>query len=259
MPLISDQPTLLTHGYEIIKSDSVSQLDSIRGFIANAIKKRCKNYNSYDLTSASSILNKTHLIAGIESDADANELVLDIIKKSSSEFDFSSVVYNSFKSKIDNYIGPDLHAQRNNNVVFQFPNSMRFSELHTDSPPNSPYELVFWVPLVDCYETKSFYIVPLNKSKMLLKDYREDPDITWDHFKAKCLEHAKHVKVDYGSAMIFWTGLIHGSLVNKTNESRWCINARFKNLFAPCGEHNPITYYRVFKTSSLSQLALDFQ
>ena len=38
--------------------------------------------------------------------------------------------------------------------------------LHTDTWSGvSPYEIVVWFPLVDCYKTKTMYILPANKLK----------------------------------------------------------------------------------------------
>ena len=148
-------------------------------------------------------------------------------------------------------------AQRSaNNIVFQAPNSNRFSELHSDAPPNSEFELVVWVPLVNCYGTKSFFMVPLEDSFDLLAKYKSKQFTSWNDFKSKALEKAIHLKINYSQALIFWTGMIHGSLKNATNESRWCLNVRYKNLFAPSGQHDPLTYYRIFRKSVVTDLAL---
>tara|TARA_Y100001954_G_scaffold213039_1_gene241277 strand:+ start:4290 stop:5063 length:774 start_codon:yes stop_codon:yes gene_type:complete len=256
LDLKMNKPQLSTHGYEILSADKLDCLDDIRNFIAKSLVDEYKP-NMPPKTS-SEVLNNAHKIANIHNDSEANSMVLDIIKLTSKEHDFSDIVYQTFQSAIEKHLGPDLHAQRNNNIVFQCPDSDRYSELHTDCPPNSPFELVFWVPLVDCYASKSFYLVPLAKTKALLEEYRSTPDYSWDDFKNECVDCADHLEINYGSAIVFWTGLIHGSLSNSTSESRWCINARFKNLYAPCGQHNPLTYYRIFKTSSISELALDF-
>ncbi|MDC3185832.1 hypothetical protein OBA47_01190 [bacterium] len=256
MDLNHHKPNLSSHGYEIIPADKIDHLDEIQDIIAKSLIDKYKPDSSF--ASPSDILNNAHTIANIESDSEANSMVLDIINLTSREYDFSTIVYRSFSTVIDKYLGPDLHAQKNNNIVFQCPSSDRYSELHTDCPPNSPYELVFWVPLVNCFASKSFYLVPLAETQTLLQDYRSNPDYSWHDFKNRCIQCADHLEIDYGSAIVFWTGLIHGSLSNATTESRWCINARFKNLFAPCGQHNPLTYYRIFKTSSVSNLALNF-
>lgn len=247
--------TLSSHGFELVSADTLDSLDKIKLFLSQEISSlSCHPTTSF---TPDYILNHAHELVGISSDAEANQLVMELISKSSDYFDFSSISYESFTSHIVNMLGPDLHAQKNNNLVFQYPLSERYSELHTDYPPNSPFELVFWIPLVNCYESKTFFIVPLSQSLKLLADYKSMMFDSWEAFKHECLSSAIHVNVSYGQALVFWTGIIHGSLVNTSNESRWCLNVRFKNLYAPCGQHNPLTYYRIFKTSSVSNIALN--
>ena len=246
--------SLSSHGFELITADSLEKLDSLKLFLSKRIASA--SAHSTSTFTPDYILNHSHTLLNISSDVMANQLVMDLINHSSDDFDFSEISYHSFQSSITSFLGPDLHAQKNNNLVFQYPESERFSELHTDFPPNSPYELVFWIPLVDCFESKTFYIVPLSKSLELLSDYKSMKFNSWDAFKEACLSHAIQVTVPYGKALVFWTGIIHGSLINSSNESRWCINARFKNLFAPCGQHNPLTYYKIFLTSAVSNIAL---
>ena len=62
-------------------------------------------------------------------------------------------------------------------------------------------------------------------------------------------------EIDYGSALFFWSGLLHGSVTNETKESRWSYNVRYKNLFAPSGMKDPLVFYRVFKKSHITFLA----
>ena len=36
----------------------------------------------------------------------------------------------------------------------------------------SPFDIVVWIPLVDCYNTKSMYILPPHHNKLFLKNLR---------------------------------------------------------------------------------------
>ena len=249
----ADKPSLSSHGYQIIKTNHLEELDIFRKDLAGFLIERFSLPNQ----EASLILNNIHKIANIDSDRKANDLVLEVINNFSTSYDFAEIAYKLYGEQIEKILGPDLHAQRNNNIVFQYPNSSRFSELHTDSPPNSPYEIVFWIPLVNCYESKSFFVLPIEESKNLINKYKSNNFNNWSDFKKESLSKACHVKVDYSEALLFWTGIMHGSLNNQTNESRWCLNVRFKNLFTPCGQHDPLTYYRVFRTSIVSNLAFN--
>ena len=241
------------HGFQLLETKNLKKLNIFKKALSLYLKEKY----SFEETEPDIILNKIHHLAKIKSDKDANELVLDIIKTFADKYDFAEIAFDCFTKEIIELLGPDLHSQRNNNIVFQYPNSNRYSELHTDSPPNSPYEVVFWIPLVNCYDTKSFFVIPKADSKNLIEDYKNNKYPDWTQFKDNALKKAVHLKVEYKQALVFWTGIMHGSLSNQTDESRWCLNVRFKNLFAPCGQHDPLTYYRIFKTSSISKLALE--
>ena len=51
--------------------------------------------------------------------------------------------------------------------------------------------------------------------------------------------------------------MFHGSEVNKTDETRFSLNIRFKGLFTPSGKKFPLHFFRLFKISELTKLALD--
>jgi ectoine hydroxylase-related dioxygenase (phytanoyl-CoA dioxygenase family) len=65
--------------------------------------------------------------------------------------------------------------------------------------------------------------------------------------------------VPYGSALLFWPGLFHGSLMNRESDSRLSLNIRFKHLFAPLGIKDPFRYFTVLHTSPLTRLGLAFE
>lgn len=241
-------------GYEILNIENIQPLDDLKNCITNYLRSK---YN-LDTKDNDFILNRFHELVHIGVDSTANDIVVDLLKEISKTSDFASVAYNSLPIAINRLIGPDIMAQKNNNIVFQYPGSNRFSELHTDVPTNSEFEVVVWIPLVNCSGTKSFYILPLQKSFKLVKRFRAGEFTDWTEFKNKCLEASTQVTVNYSQCILFWAGLIHGSVINSTDESRWCINVRFKTLFAPCGQHDPLSYYKILKTSTLTNLALNY-
>lgn len=239
--------SLLADGYCIIDIEDLTLVDQYKSHLLNTLHSLSAHPN------ASFSLDEAHLHLGISSDDKANSIVLELIRQSS-DYSFSEIVFNSNQSFLKGIFGSDIHAQRHNNLVFQYPRSNRYSEVHTDAPANSFFELVSWLPLVDCYSTKSFYIVNRTESLRLLGDYKLGR-FDFSVLRQKAIEAATHVTVPYGRALFFWTGLLHGSLINDTNESRWCLNARFKNLFAPSGLHDPLTFYRILSISPISDMA----
>lgn len=243
-----------TKGFTILEIENEEEIEIAKGFVSNSITQK-KNQNM----SSDYILNNIHIIEGNMTDAKANQMTMGIINAFKEKYDMSEVVYRSAKTFIDKILGMDIASQKHPNIVFQYPGSMRYSELHTDAPKNSCFELVAWLPLVDCYGTKSFYIIDYNKSIELLQEYREQPGMEWARFKERCMTEATHLKINYGEVLIFWSGLIHGSLVNESQESRLSFNTRFKQLYAPGGLKDPLIFYKVLQTSPITEFAINYK
>ena len=53
---------------------------------------------------------------------------------------------------------------------------------HRDAPLNSSYEIVIWIPLVDCYKTKSMYILNFDKTNRALNFLKKNK-MKWSKFE----------------------------------------------------------------------------
>ncbi len=129
--------------------------------------------------------------------------------------------------------GNELAMQRRINLSIQLPgDESSLLPVHADVwSGDSPFELVLWLPLVDCYGSKSMFLLPpgpnaaaearmaaLGSSEALFADI--EPELAW-------------LDVPYGSALVFTQNLMHGNRINHEAESRWSMNCRFKSLFSP--------------------------
>ena len=203
------------------------------------------------------VLNKLHEYIPNLDDVKANKLVVKTLESLGNQLNIANIIYNSSSEIINKLIGPDIACQRYQNIVFQYPESNRYSELHTDAPNNSRHEIVYWLPLVNCYETKSFYIVNAKESEKLLNQFKENGFSSWVEFRNKAIEVATHLEIRYGQILGFWSGLLHGSMINKTEESRLSYNMRFKNLYAPAGLKDPYVFYEPYLISALTGYAIE--
>ena len=95
----------------------------------------------------------------------------------------------------------------------------------------SPYELVLWIPLVNCAKTKSMYILPKKIHDKNLKNFKKYHST--DEIFKKLNKKLKWLKINYGQGLIFTQNILHGNVVNKENTSRWSFNCRFKSLLSP--------------------------
>ena len=57
--------------------------------------------------------------------------------------------------------------------MIQKPGDVNQVTLHRDSPPNSPYEIVVWVPLTRVFKTKNMYILEKKESIKLVNNLRD--------------------------------------------------------------------------------------
>ena len=253
MAIDNVEQSLEKNGWFIHEAEDYQGLEESRKIICDTLR------TSHGLQESSDekLLNNIHNLIDGMNDAKANDLVVNLLDELKNKIDLGKTVFKNCQSTIIRFLGNDIAVQRNQNLVFQYPNSQRYSELHTDSPNNSPYELVYWIPLVDCHGTKSFYLVNRKDTKKLLRDYHENRYKSWEDFRSNCIEKATHLEIKYGEVLGFWSGLLHGSVVNTSGESRLSLNIRFKNLFSPYGKKDPFVFFEPLKISTLTMMALE--
>ena len=85
----------------------------------------------------------------------------------------SKIIVSNFMPALQSILGNDIVVQKNIGLSIQYPgDSSSLLPIHSDvlSSDCSPYEFVLWIPLVECYSTKSMFYLPFNYSKSL-KEY----------------------------------------------------------------------------------------
>ncbi len=92
------------------------------------------------------------------------------------------------------------------------------------------------MPLVDVAGTKSMFICPKDRTGVYLREVR---DGKIQDSASQLLERARpdlqSLKMQFGEALFFSPTLLHGAEDNKTDETRFVLNVRFKSLFSPYG------------------------
>lgn len=241
--------TFRQRGFAVVPAENMDALNKLRQEI---FEHACKIFN-YKGEDCAAFFNNFHSqsITG----AKLNDLRVQLIKEVTNKVDSGRLIFEAFRSTILELLGPDLLVQKNTNLVIQQPNDPNPSELHRDAPANSPFEIVVWLPLVDAYGTKAMYVCDkdMTESALSILDTKGYSD--FDHY-AKT--NAPSVPVPYGSGLFFWTALLHGSHINREQETRWTLNMRFKNLFSPNGDKEPFEFFKVFQLSPLAQLGTQF-
>jgi sporadic carbohydrate cluster 2OG-Fe(II) oxygenase len=225
-----------TDGFEVVEAQVRGPLGSIRGAVRGQAVADLETYHTLHIDAQT-----------------VNENRLGVMKALGG-LDLSNLIYTAFQGYIDRMVGPDLLAQKGPNLVIQRPGDTDVAPVHRDAPLNSPFELIVWLPLVDCSGTRGMKVLTKGDTARavgMLPDYGA--------YSKYAFEHGISCDVPFGSALMFWSGLVHAVPVNTTDTTRWSLNHRFRSLFAPAGPKGTAEYFRVLHTSPLTELGLSMQ
>lgn len=179
--------------------------------------------------------------------------------------DFKNDLYFSqaqlFLTKL---LGPDISIQNKLNLSIQLPNDdSSLLPLHTDTiSGQSAFEVVLWIPFTKCLGNNSMFLIPIQKSQEMmakLKDYR---DLGMKKLEEDYKDFMHFIEILPNQVLVFSPTLFHGNVLNTTSQTRISLNCRFKNIFAPESpnpERRLGTFYQVFKTSVLTEIALSYR
>ena len=245
----------LKKGYLISDIFNIDILTNIQNFFIKNIKESFKEINEKDNLD---ILNNIHNYLNIDN---LNNFRLNLINKMSNYKDLRKNYYFIAKDILDKIVGNELAMQMRVNLSIQMPNDdSSLLPIHADTwSGDSAYEVVVWIPLVDCYDTKSMYILDpsyINEFNHVFKDKRvDDSDSLFDVFKDK----VEWIKIKYGQVLIFNQSLPHGNIVNKTKETRWSMNCRFKSVFSPYGDKKLGEFFEPITLKPASKIGLNYK
>jgi len=186
-----------------------------------------------------------------------NSFRLNLIKFLSSNKKFKEDIFDIFSKPLNEILGMDVAVQKSLNIVIHQPENFDFSPVHRDAPENSPYEIVLWLPLVNCYKTKSIYLLNKKRTEINLKYLDSKNNLKL--LEKNLNKFGKLPNIKFGQAVIFWACLLHSVPRNLEQETRWTFNLRLKNMFTPYGKKGFLDYFEILKKSKLTKLGLDFE
>lgn len=168
---------------------------------------------------------------------DINTFRLQLIDRMAVDEEWRPLLYGLARHQIHWIVGNELAMQRTCNLSIQIPGDAgSVLPLHADVwSGNSPYEVVLWLPLVDCYRTKSMFLLPYPESVAIYDEFKRYSLLTTEELYRVVEDRLVWLDVPAGQGVIFWHGLLHGNRVNEEAETRWTLNVRFKSLLTPYG------------------------
>ena len=149
--------------------------------------------------------------------------------------------------------------QKKINLSIQLPkDNSSLLPIHSDAwAGDSPFEVVVWLPLVNCFKSKSMFILPQDK-KLLNKLNNTTFEDNEDIFK-KFKKNIKFLKVNYGQVLVFSQNLPHGNVINSEKTTRWSFNCRVKSLFSPYSKKSLFDFFDPVNIKPATKIGLRYE
>ena len=243
-------------GYVITKIEELTSLD----YIDNFFKSTIEDLSNTKLDKKNLINDLNHFHQTIDTN-DLNNIRLKIINNLNSDNDFKFHYYNLSKKYLDIIVGNELAMQQKINLSIQLPkDNSSLLPLHADVwSGDSPFEVVVWFPLVDCYKTKSMYLLPPSKMKKLDDNFSNLGSKSSDDLFNLIKDDLIWLDIKKGEIFLFNQALPHGNIVNDEDETRWSMNCRFKNIFTPYGDKKLGEFFRPISLKPASKIGLNYK
>jgi sporadic carbohydrate cluster 2OG-Fe(II) oxygenase len=245
----------LRRGYIIRPVADQKALEWIRLKIFNL----SKNNDTNDIpTDINYCLNNIHESITI---GQLNDFRLKMIVGINAESGFREQYFNLARPYLDTLVGNELSMQLRINLSIQFPgDESSLLPVHADTwSGDSPFEVVAWIPLVDCYGSKSMYLLPPEQNKKLENTFSLRSDDSSEDLYQIISDEVQWLEVKYGELVIFNQALPHGNRVNTEHETRWSMNCRFKSVFTPYGDKKLGEFFEPVTLRAASKTGMDYK
>jgi len=203
-------------------------------------------------------LDKTHESVSIN---ELNTFRLDVIRQINEQPWMREAYYQIAKPYLDALVGNELAMQLRVNLSIQMPGDKgSLLPVHADTwSGDSPYEVVVWLPLVDCYDTKSMYFLPPKAANNLSNNFKLHTQGDSEQLYGVIKNDVEWMKVDYGEVLVFNQIYPHGNRVNQENETRWSMNCRFKSLFSPYQDKKIGEFFEPITIRPVTKVAMHYK
>ncbi len=163
--------------------------------------------------------------------------------------------YSLAKNILHTVVGNELAMQKKFNLNVQVPqDDKNLLPIHADTwTGDSPFQVVLWVPLVDCYKTKAMWILPPEHAK----DFKLQGSS--EEMFRRIEPHIEYIEIKYGEVLVFNSTLPHGNRVNREDSTRWSLNCRFKSVFSPYGRKELGEHFEPITLRAASRIGLDYR
>jgi sporadic carbohydrate cluster 2OG-Fe(II) oxygenase len=164
-----------------------------------------------------------------------NEFRLHVIDGINKTDWFRRAYFETARNLVERIVGNELCMQRRINLSIQLPDDeSSLLPVHSDVwSGDSPFEVVLWIPMVDCFGSKSMYLLPPAAAAEFDRDFKSRAGASAEDIYRSMESDLRWMKVPFGSVLLFNQNLPHGNRLNRETEARWTMNCRFKGVFTP--------------------------
>lgn len=245
----------LEKGYLILPVENRKGLDRIRDAAASFAAQFLKIATPTD---AGKFLDEIGQHASVEA---LNGLRLHVFNQLNAQNWFRPTYYSLVRRAVATLVGNELAMQRRVNLSIQLPkDASSLLPVHSDCwNGDSPYEIVEWLPLVDCYRTKSMFFLPPQKDAEFVARFSEYGRKSSEELYRAIEPHLLWLEVPYGSVLLFTHTLMHGNRINQEAHARWSMNCRFKALLSPYWDKRLGEFFEPITTRPLTKLGMAYK
>jgi sporadic carbohydrate cluster 2OG-Fe(II) oxygenase len=244
----------LQNGY--IKQTVADQeaLDWIRKQFIELIKTKVKVPK--DL-SPDQLLNQIHEYVRV---SDLNQFRLNMIQGINAIDSFREMYFRVARPYLEALVGNELAMQLRVNLSIQMPrDDSSLLPVHADTwSGDSPFEVVVWLPMVDCYRTKAMYLLPPNSSQELSDKFMVRSGKSSEELYQNICNEVRWLDVKYGEVLLFNQALPHGNRLNEEHETRLSMNCRFKGVFTPYSDKKIGEFFEPITLRAASQTGMKY-
>ena len=207
----------------------ISRVADERGFqkIQELIAETAADFLGSTFEDPETFLNQIHQHIDV---AKLNSLRLHVIHQMNAQAWFRNSYFQLAKLALEMLVGNELAMQLRINLSIQLPqDESSLLPVHADVwSGDSPYEVVVWLPLVDCYRTKAMYLLPPSADERLREEFGQWAGRSSEELFRRIENEVTWIEIKAGEVLIFNQNLPHGNRVNQESETRWSMNCRFK-------------------------------
>lgn len=235
----------------VVNSDSLMSIFDI-------FFKHIESYTGNPIEDRVDWLNNTHKYISVD---ELNDFRLKIIMGINSDQMLRKHYFNLVRPYLETIVGNELSMQLRVNLSIQMPDDdSSLLPVHADTwSGDSPFEVVVWVPLVDCYRTKTMFILPPSKTTDLNKNFKDLAGQSSESLFASIENDLEWLEIKQGEILIFNQALPHGNRINRESETRWSMNCRFKGVFTPFADKKIGEFFEPITLRPMSKLGIEYR